>query len=177
MKTFFEGNRVRYVGRVWYELVDVGGTVLFEKERGKGYSAYRVKFDKKTDAGWDELTVLSDNLELVEEKTSPDRAQFEGGGVRDGSKKTERFELTWTLDDSYEDQMLTRYAAWMARGADKYEDRNWEQFQGPDALEHAKGSLLRHVFKFLAEMEDEDHAAAVWFNIQAIDRIRRKMKG
>lgn len=109
-------------------------------------------------------------------KDEQPRAKFDGGGVRDGSPKTERFELTWTLDDPYEDQMLTRYAAWMARGAEKYADRNWESFKGEDALEHAKGSLLRHVFKFLAGMEDEDHAAAVWFNVHAIDRVRRRMK-
>lgn len=104
-------------------------------------------------------------------------ASFEGGGMRDGSEKTERFELLWTADDAYEDQFLTRCARWMARGAQKYSSRNWEQFGSEDALEHAKGSLLRHVFKFLADEVDEDHMAAVAFNVQAIDRIRRKING
>lgn len=102
------------------------------------------------------------------------RTAFEGGGVRDGAEKTERFELAWTADQPYDDQMLTRYARWMARGADKYADRNWESFASDDALEHAKGSLLRHVFKLLAGQVDEDHAAAVWFNVAAIELIRGK---
>lgn len=102
------------------------------------------------------------------------RTAFEGGGVRDGAEKVERFELAWTADQPYEDQMLTRYARWMARGADKYADRNWESFASDDALEHAKGSLLRHVFKLLAGQVDEDHAAAVWFNVAAIELIRGK---
>lgn len=110
----------------------------------------------------------------VSPRVSLENTAFEGGGVRDGAEKTERFELAWTSDQPYDDQMLTRYARWMARGADKYADRNWESFASDDALEHAKGSLLRHVFKLLAGQVDEDHAAAVWFNVAAIELIRGK---
>lgn len=119
------------------------------------------------------VKVALDTSEFVEALEKA-RTAFEGGGVRDGAEKVERFELAWTADQPYEDQMLTRYARWMARGADKYADRNWESFASDDALEHAKGSLLRHVFKLLAGQVDEDHAAAVWFNVAAIELIRGK---
>ncbi|MEV8610210.1 hypothetical protein AB0383_20175 [Amycolatopsis sp. NPDC051373] len=109
------------------------------------------------------------------------RTVFAGGGVRDGAVKTERFELGWVKGVPYDRQMLTRYACWMARGAQKYADRNWESFASADALEHAKGSLLRHVFKFLAELDgipgdgEDDNAAAIWFNVQACALIHERL--
>ncbi|MGV9364478.1 dATP/dGTP diphosphohydrolase domain-containing protein [Amycolatopsis sp. NPDC003731] len=106
---------------------------------------------------------------------SGNRKEFAGGGIRDTAEGKERFELLWTECQPYEAQMLTRAARWMALGAAKYADRNWEQFSGPEALEHAKASLLRHTFKLLAGQDDEDHAAACWFNVQAIELIRWKM--
>lgn len=108
-------------------------------------------------------------------KGSEKRTEFAGGGMRDGAAKTERFELAWVHGQDFDGQMLTRYARWMARGATKYEPRNWESFASEDALEHARGSLLRHVFKLIAGRVDEDHAAAVWFNVQAIELIRERM--
>lgn len=107
---------------------------------------------------------------------SGERKEFPGGGMRDASLGKERPELAWTADQPYEDQMITRYGHWMARGAEKYSSRNWEQFDSAEALEHAKGSLLRHTFKLLAGKTDEDHAAAVWFNVQAIELIRWKQR-
>lgn len=103
------------------------------------------------------------------------RQEFPGGGIRDTAAGKERFELLWTDAQPYDDQMLTRAARWMARGAEKYASRNWEEFSGPEALEHAKASLLRHTYKLLAGQDDEDHAAACWFNVQAIELIRWKM--
>lgn len=103
------------------------------------------------------------------------RQEFPGGGMRDTAVGKERFELLWTEGQSYEDQMLTRAARWMARGAEKYDSRNWELFDSPEALEHAKASLLRHTYKLLAGETDEDHAAAVWFNSQVIEYVRWKL--
>ncbi|MGW3992181.1 dATP/dGTP diphosphohydrolase domain-containing protein [Amycolatopsis sp. NPDC004772] len=104
------------------------------------------------------------------------RQEFPGGGMRDTAAGKPRFELLWTDAQPYGDQMLTRAARWMARGAEKYESRNWELFDSPEALEHAKASLLRHTFKLLAGETDEDHAAAVWFNSQVIEYVRWKFK-
>lgn len=103
------------------------------------------------------------------------RQEFPGGGMRDTAVGKERFELLWTEGQPYEDQMLTRAARWMARGAEKYDSRNWELFDSPEALEHAKASLLRHTYKLLAGETDEDHAAAVWFNSQVIEYVRWKL--
>lgn len=70
----------------------------------------------------------------------------------------------------YDDLLLTRWAALMGRGAEKYGDRNWEKSDGTDgALERAKGSALRHGLQWWNHETDEDHAAAVCFNIGAVD--------
>lgn len=103
------------------------------------------------------------------------RQEFPGGGMRDTAVGKERFELLWTEGQPYDEQMMTRAARWMARGAEKYASRNWELFDSPEALEHAKASLLRHTFKLLAGHTDEDHAAAVWFNSQVIEYVRWKL--
>lgn len=105
---------------------------------------------------------------------SGERKEFAGGGVRDGSPKADRFELLWNKVQPYEDQPMVEFARWMAKGAEKYEDRNWEEFSGSESEEHAIGSLLRHVYKFVAGWTDEDHGSAGKFNIDAIKVIRWK---
>jgi hypothetical protein len=54
-------------------------------------------------------------------------------------------------------------------------ERNWEQFSDEAALEHAQSSLLRHVFQWLAGAEDEDHAAAILFNVMCAEHVRAKL--
>lgn len=76
----------------------------------------------------------------------------------------------------YEEQMLTRFAALMERGAQKYSARNWELFQGEEELDRAKSSALRHLMQWINDEDDEDHAAAVYFNIMAAEMIKWKMK-
>ncbi|MFD9893354.1 dATP/dGTP diphosphohydrolase domain-containing protein [Amycolatopsis sp. NPDC059027] len=105
---------------------------------------------------------------------SGERKEFAGGGIRDGAVKAERFELLWNEVQPYDDQPMVEFARWMARGAEKYAARNWEQFEGSEALEHALGSLFRHVYKFAAGLTDEDHGSAIKFNVDAIKLIRWK---
>src|SRR5690606_37250001 len=50
--------------------------------------------------------------------------------------------------------------------------RNWEDGDSEVELDRAKSSLLRHTEQLIAGETDEDHAAAVWFNTQAIEYFR-----
>lgn len=68
----------------------------------------------------------------------------------------------------YEEQLMTRWAALMARGAQKYGDRNWEKGNGPGERDRCKSSAYRHLKQWLARKSDEDHAAAVLFNLMAV---------
>lgn len=58
-----------------------------------------------------------------------------------------------------------RLAKWMELGAEKYSSRNWEK-----GMPYSRyvDSAKRHLDKFVMGMEDEDHLAAVAFNIFAI---------
>ena len=63
----------------------------------------------------------------------------------------------------------------MAEGAKKYSERNWEQANGIEELERFKSSAFRHFMQWLTEENDEDHAAAVVFNINAAEFVKWKI--
>ena len=110
-------------------------------------------------------------------KDSGQKAAFDGGGVRDTESGKPRFDLLLPKDVPYEYQMMTRWAALMGRGAEKYEDRNWELFSDTKALERARSSAFRHFMQWISGERDEDHAAAVFFNIMAAEYIDGKLEG
>lgn len=91
-------------------------------------------------------------------KDSGERATLKGGMVRDTDKGKPRYDLIPLLP-------LRRLAELYARGAEKYEARNWEKACDTDALERFKGSALRHLFQALEGDRTEDHLSAVVFNI------------
>ena len=72
-------------------------------------------------------------------------------------------------------EILKRYAELLARGAVKYNDRNWEKATGQAELERGKQSAFRHFVQYLCGDTDEDHIAAVLFNIQLVELVRHKM--
>jgi hypothetical protein len=116
-----------------------------------------------------------------ETKDSGIHQEYSSGMRRDSQDGKPRFGLMLTKLQPYEEQMLTRYAALLARGAEKYSSRNWEEGDSEEELERAEESLFRHTMQLLAGETDEDHAAAVWFNTQAVEyfrwRIEQKMSG
>jgi hypothetical protein len=105
-------------------------------------------------------------------KDSGQHAQYDSGMRRDSESGKPRFDLIRTKLQPYEEQMIYRYAMLLARGAEKYSARNWEEGDSEEELERAKSSLLRHTEQLIAGETDEDHAAAVWFNTQAIEYFR-----
>lgn len=110
-------------------------------------------------------------------KSSGDKAEFNGGGVRDKETGKPRFDLLCPEHVPFEDQYLTRVARLMARGAENYEDRNWEKFADETALNRAKSSAFRHFMQWFNGETDEDHAAAIYFNVQAVEFIKGRLEG
>lgn len=108
-------------------------------------------------------------------KDSGERAVFESGMVRDTEKGKPRFDLLLPLGVPFAEQMLTRDAQLMARGAEKYEARNWEKARGEAELRRYHSSALRHLLQWIAGETDEDHAAAVRFNIMAGEFVKRHL--
>jgi hypothetical protein len=108
-------------------------------------------------------------------KDSGKRAEYQSGMVRDTEEGKARFDLLFPLGVPYANQMMTRFAELMARGAQKYDARNWEKARGEEELARYKSSALRHLVQWLAGETDEDHAAAVMFNLMAGETVKFKM--
>lgn len=61
-----------------------------------------------------------------------------------------------------------RVADLMTRGASKYGEENWKLGKGEDAYSRYQKSLNRHLKQWILGDREEDHAAALAFNINGI---------
>ena len=107
-------------------------------------------------------------------KDSGERQEYDSGMVRDLQDGKPDFSLILT-DAPYEEQLLTRWAALMERGAGKYGRRNWQKANSQEELERFKASAFRHFVQWVSGETDEDHAAAVLFNINAAEFVKYKL--
>lgn len=109
-------------------------------------------------------------------KDSGSKSQYEDGMQRDNTAGNPRFDLMYPKNIPYEEQLLTRVAMQYSVGGEKYGDRNWERSSSEESLAHHEAALMRHVVKFLTGVEDgEDHAAAIVWNVNAVDLTRRNI--
>lgn len=102
-------------------------------------------------------------------KDSGERVEFVTGMKRDVQKGKARFDLCWK-------PLLWRWAELMGRGADKYGENNWMKAQTEEELNRFKASAERHLQQLLRGDIDEDHAAAVVFNVAGIEYTRERIK-
>jgi hypothetical protein len=70
--------------------------------------------------------------------------------------------------------MLKRWASHLTKGREKYPDPepgvpNWTLAEGQAEFLRARESLMRHFFQYLDGEQDEDHAAAIFFNINLME--------
>lgn len=98
-------------------------------------------------------------------KDSGKRKEFDGGMVRDTDEGKVMYDLV------FDGPMLERWAEHLTKGAKKYSPRNWMLGTGNDARERGRASAVRHFFQWLRGDKDEDHAAAVFFNLNLVERI------
>jgi hypothetical protein len=108
-------------------------------------------------------------------KDSGKRFESSDGMVRDTSENKPQFTLMFPKGVPYEEQLMTRVADLYHKGGVKYGARNWEKSCTEESLAKHEDCLMRHVVKFLLGMEDEDHAAAVVWNVNAVLLTRRKI--
>lgn len=99
-------------------------------------------------------------------KDSGERRAFETGSQRDSASGKGRYDLLPL-------EAIHRLAQAYERGAEKYDDRNWEKGQ---PLSVVTSSMLRHAFQATAGLEDEDHLAAVAWNAFAAITILERIK-
>jgi hypothetical protein len=77
--------------------------------------------------------------------------------------------------------MLERWAAHLTNGAIKYPDvrigvANWTLANGEAEYQRAKESAMRHMIQYLRGDVDEDHAAAVYFNLNLAEFVLGKLR-
>lgn len=109
-------------------------------------------------------------------KDSGEREQYESGMQRDTESGKPRFDLMIPEGVPFEEQLLTRFAMLLSRGAEKYDARNWERGDSEKEIDRAKSSGFRHFMQWICGEIDEDHAVAVIFNIMVVETIKRKIE-
>ena len=97
------------------------------------------------------------------------RTEFSSGMVRDTSD--DKIDYTLIMDGP----MLKRWAVQMTEGAKKYDKRNWMKASGVKERERFKESALRHFIQWFYGEQDDDHAAAVFFNINGVEYVNSRL--
>lgn len=82
------------------------------------------------------------------------RQEFEGGAVRDTAEGKSRPDLISPF-------AAEREGDWLAKGASKYAERNWEK---GIPIARCIASLERHLMAYKQGKTDEDHMAAIRCN-------------
>lgn len=72
--------------------------------------------------------------------------------------------------------MFQRWADHLTAGAKKYAARNWMGAYTEEELERFRESAVRHFIQWLRGDTDEDHAAAVFFNINGVEYVKDRQK-
>lgn len=101
-----------------------------------------------------------------ETKTSTKKFESSTGAHRGSAEGKGRFDLISPI-------AITRLAQLLERGADIYGERNWEKGL---PLARYLDSAMRHLNQLLMGLEDEDHAAAVIFNVMAFMHTQHMIK-
>ena len=103
-------------------------------------------------------------------KDSGQRQTFESGMVRDVT--TNKIDYSLVLDGP----MFDRWAAHMTKGAAKYSARNWMLAAGQPEYDRFRQSALRHFIQWYRGETDEDHASAIYFNVNGAEYLREGNK-
>lgn len=108
-------------------------------------------------------------------KDSGVREEFTSGMVRDTATDKADVELI------FNGPMADRWAEHLTKGARKYPDvslgvPNWTLARGLAELVRFRKSAARHFRQWLRGDVDEDHASAVFFNINGAEYVRERMK-
>lgn len=107
-------------------------------------------------------------------KDSGKREEYKSGMVRD----TQEGKTIWTK--VLEGPMFRRWAIHLTNGARKYPDNadgtgNWTRANSDAELARFRQSAFRHFLQWIEGETDEDHAAAVYFNINCAEYVKARI--
>lgn len=107
--------------------------------------------------------------ESFDVKSSGERQTFPSGMQRDVDLSKVRVDLI------FDGPLVARYAEHLTKGAAKYAARNWMQARGRAEMERFRESAARHFMQWMRGDRDEDHMAAVVFNMNGYEYVREKL--
>lgn len=134
---------------------------------------FRVVLDKCQGEPWPAAPGRLESATLIPQfsvKDSGKREEYESGMVRDTA--TDKVNVALVLDGP----MFWRWAVHLTKGAIKYAKRNWMKAAGEEELERFRESAARHFIQWYNGETDEDHAAAVFFNINGAEYVKGRKK-
>lgn len=102
-------------------------------------------------------------------KDSGERMEFATGMMRDIEDQKTDYSLM------FDGPMYERWAELLTRGAKKYTPRNWMKAATEEEIQRFKRSAARHFFQWMRGDTDEDHAAAVMFNINGYEYVTNRL--
>lgn len=103
-------------------------------------------------------------------KDSGNRQQFASGMMRDTEQDKIQYDLV------FDGPLFERLAIHLTKGAKKYARRNWMKAGGQEELERFRSSAIRHFYQWMRGDMDEDHFAAVVFNLNGYEYLREKLQ-
>ena len=100
------------------------------------------------------------------------RTEFASGMVRD----TAEGKIDWEL--VFNGPMLERWAIHLTKGNAKYPDpepgkANWQRASGIEEQVRFRKAAARHFAQWMRGDQDEDHAAAVFFNLNGYEYVKK----
>lgn len=98
---------------------------------------------------------------------------YENHGLDEAARVVQELAL---ITDGGLSAVVDRYTVLMMKGAVKYSEHNWLKAEGEAELKRFVASFCRHLMKYLRGETDEDHLAAMVFNLNGVEYVRNKMK-
>ena len=157
-------GRIFHGGSVVVDLVGERATRLHEQKRLR-CPALRVRRRLR-----DRVRHVSRKVAILKVLDSGKRKKFESGMVRDVTD--DKTDYTLVLDGP----MLERWAIHLNKGAAKYDKHNWLKADGEEELARFRESAMRHFVQALRGEVDEDHIAAVFFNLNGMAYVQDRLK-
>ena len=97
--------------------------------------------------------------------SAEERLTFKSGMVRDSAAEKQDYSLV------FDGPMMERWARHLTKGAQHYSPRNWMKANGLEEQIRFRESAARHFFQWMRGDTDEDHAAAIFFNINGYEYV------
>lgn len=102
-------------------------------------------------------------------KDSGKRQNYASGMRRDTQEGKPNYNL---IDKDF----LYRLAMHLTRGAEKYGRENWRLANSREEMLRFQDSAFRHFMQWMNGENDEDHMAAVAFNLSAYEYVKKKIE-